>query len=145
MQTRADYENVVADVCRELASRRDTLLRDGLSEDLLVLDPGLGFAKTADHNWAIMAALPELHELGHPILLGASRKAFLGRVGRGEDDLPRPARDRDIETTATSVMAAMAGLWCVRVHDVKSTVRALGVVAAALDHLPDALSGGEAG
>ncbi len=145
MQTRADYDDVVADVCRELASRRDALLAAGLDADLLVLDPGLGFAKTADHNWALMAALPALHELGHPILLGASRKAFLGRVGRGPEEAPRPARDRDVETVATSVMAAMAGLWCVRVHDVRSTVRALAVVAAALDHLPDTPPGEEAG
>ncbi len=137
MQSRAVYDDVVADVCRELGSRRDELLAAGLSEDLLVLDPGLGFAKTAEHNWAILAALPELHELGQPILLGASRKAFLGRLGRAEDEAPRPAAQRDLETTATSVMAAMAGLWCVRVHDVESTVRVLSVVAAALDHLPD--------
>lgn len=137
MQSRAVYDDVVEDVCRELGSRRDALLGAGLSEDLLVLDPGLGFSKTAEHNWEILAALPELHRLGQPILLGASRKAFLGRLGRASGEAPRPAAQRDLETTATSVMAAMAGLWCVRVHDVESTVRALSVVGAALDHLPD--------
>ncbi|GAA6524815.1 dihydropteroate synthase [Intrasporangium sp. DVR] len=140
MQSLAVYDDVVADVCRELASRRDELLDAGLSPDLLVLDPGLGFSKTAEHNWALMAALPELHELGHPILLGASRKTFLGRVGHVPGAPPRPPAERDLETTATSVMAAMAGLWCVRVHDVASTKRVLAVVAAALDQLP-----GEAG
>ncbi|WP_353508645.1 dihydropteroate synthase [Intrasporangium sp.] len=134
MQSLAVYDDVVADVCRELASRRDALLGAGLSENLLVLDPGLGFAKTADHNWSLMAALPALHELGHPILLGASRKAFLGRLGRRAGEAPRPPAARDLETTATSVMAAMAGLWCVRVHDVESTARVLAVVRAALDH-----------
>lgn len=137
MQSRAVYDDVVEDVCRELGSRRDALLGAGLSEDLLVLDPGLGFSKTAEHNWEILAALPELHRLGQPILLGASRKAFLGRLGRASGEAPRPAAQRDLETTATSVMAAMAGLWCVRVHDVESTVRVLSVVGAALDHLPD--------
>jgi dihydropteroate synthase len=137
MQSRATYDDVVVDVLHELGRRRDELLQGGIEEDLLVLDPGLGFAKTADHNWALMAALPALHELGHPILLGASRKAFLGRIGRRPEEVPRPAADRDIETTATSVMAAMAGLWCVRVHDVASTVRALAVVQAALDHAPE--------
>lgn len=141
MQTRADYDDVVADVCRELAERRDALLAGGIDEDNLVLDPGLGFAKNADHNWALMAALPVLHDLGHPILLGASRKTFLGRLGRGADGTPRPAAERDVETTATSVMAAMAGLWCVRVHDVASTVRALSVVQAALDHAPADVEG----
>ncbi len=145
MQSLATYDDVVADVCRELAERRDAILGAGLDEELLVLDPGLGFAKTAEHNWALMAALPELHDLGQPILLGASRKTFLGRLGStggrggaGRDDAaPRPAADRDVETAATSVMAAMAGLWCVRVHDVASTVRSLAVVGAALEHAPD--------
>lgn len=137
MQSRAVYEDVVADVTRELAERRDLLLDSGVDDDLLVLDPGLGFAKTADHNWALLAALPQLHELGHPILLGASRKAFLGRLGREAGEEPRPPAERDPETAATSVMAAMAGLWCVRVHDVVSTVRALAVVDAAVAHAPE--------
>ena len=124
----------------ELSARRDELLEAGIAPDRLVLDPGLGFAKTAEHNWALMAALPVLHGLGHPVLLGASRKTFLGRLGRRADEAPRPAADRDVETTATSVMAAMAGLWCVRVHDVVSTVRALAVVQAALDHAAEDLT-----
>ena len=139
MQSRAVYDDVVQDVVRELGQRRDALLQGGIDEDHLVLDPGLGFAKNADHNWALMAALPALHDLGRPILLGASRKTFLGRLGRDEGAPPRPAAERDVETTATSVMAAMAGLWCVRVHDVASTVRALTVVQAALEHAPDDL------
>jgi dihydropteroate synthase len=140
MQSRAVYTDVVDDVLRELARRRDDLFEAGVADDLLVLDPGLGFAKHAEHNWALMAALPVLHDLGLPVLLGASRKTFLGRLGR-DDGAPRPAADRDIETTATSVMAAMAGLWCVRVHDVASTVRALSVVQAVLDHAPDEVEG----
>ena len=140
MQSRAVYDDVVEDVIRELAQRRDALLEGGIDEERLVLDPGLGFAKNADHNWALMADLPALHELDQPILLGASRKTFLGRLGRDEGGAPRPAPDRDVETTATSVMAAMAGLWCVRVHDVASTVRALSVVQAALEHAPEDLA-----
>ena len=142
MQSRAVYDDVVEEVLRELAERRDALLEGGIDEEHLVLDPGLGFAKNAEHNWALMAALPALHDLGHPILLGASRKTFLGRLGRDEGATPRPAAERDVETTATSVMAAMAGLWCVRVHDVASTVRALTVVQAALEHAPDDLTEG---
>ena len=134
MQSRAAYVDVVEDVCRELIARRDLLLGAGIEPERLVLDPGLGFAKNADHNWALMAALPVLHELGHPILVGASRKTFLGRLGRRDGEAPRPAAERDPETAATSVLAAMAGMWCVRVHDVASTVRALSVVQAALDH-----------
>ncbi|MDC5696248.1 dihydropteroate synthase [Intrasporangium calvum] len=144
MQSLAVYDDVVAEVSRELAARRDELLGAGMSPDLLVLDPGLGFSKTAEHNWALMAALPEFHELGHPVLLGASRKTFLGRVGLAPGEPPRPPAERDLETTVTSVMAAMAGLWCVRVHDVASTVRVLSVVGAALDHLqtPDTSAAG---
>ena len=134
MQSRAAYDDVVEDVCRELIARRDLLLGAGIEPERLVLDPGLGFAKNADHNWALMAALPVLHELGHPILVGASRKTCLGRLGRRDGEAPRPAAERDPETAATSVLAAMAGMWCVRVHDVASTVRALSVVQAALDH-----------
>ncbi|HET7399459.1 MAG TPA: dihydropteroate synthase [Intrasporangium sp.] len=137
MQSRAVYDDVVADVCRELAERRDALLAAGIRQDLLVLDPGLGFAKTAEHNWALLAALPVLHGLGHPLLLGASRKTFLGRLGRHPGEPLRPPAERDVETTATSVLAAMAGLWCVRVHDVASTVRAIAVVEAAMEHAPE--------
>lgn len=138
MQSRAVYDDVVRDVCRELACRRDALLGAGLAEELLILDPGIGFAKTAEHNWALLAALPRLHDLGQPILLGASRKAFLGRVGRAPGDPPRPASDRDVETAATSVLAALARLWCLRVHDVAGTVRALAVVAATRTPTPEA-------
>jgi dihydropteroate synthase len=140
MQSRAVYGNVVGEVLDELSARRDELLEAGIAPERLVLDPGLGFAKTAEHNWALMAALPVLHGLGHPILLGASRKTFLGRLGRGAGETPRPAAERDVETTATSVMAAMAGLWCVRVHDVASTARALAVVQATLDHATEDLT-----
>src|SRR5690242_14334420 len=139
MQSRAVYDDVVAEVLLELGQRREELLTAGIEPEALVLDPGLGFAKNADHNWSLLAALPVLHDLDQPILLGASRKTFLGRLGRAEGAAPRPPADRDVETTATSVMAAMAGLWCVRVHDVASTVRALSVVQAALDHAPEDL------
>ena len=137
MQSLAVYDDVVQDVLRELAERRDALLEAGVEQASLVLDPGLGFAKQAEHNWALLAALPDLHDLRHPILLGASRKTFLGRLGRADGEAPRPAAERDPETAATSVMAAMAGLWCVRVHDVATTVRSLAVVQAATDAAPD--------
>ncbi len=137
MQSRAVYADVVGEVLYELSVRRDEIVRAGVDPERLVLDPGLGFAKTAAHNWQLLAALPELHGLGHPVVLGASRKTFLGRLGRAADEAPRPPAERDLETVATSVMAAMAGLWCVRVHDVPSTVRALAVVQAAADHAPE--------
>jgi dihydropteroate synthase len=123
MQTRAVYDDVVADVCAELAARRDAAQAAGVTD--VVLDPGLGFAKNADHNWALLRALPELGGLGRPLLIGASRKAFLGALLDG-----RPAADRDAASTAVTVLAAHAGVWGVRVHDVASSADAVRVVAA---------------
>ena len=134
MQDNAAYGDVVAEVCRELASRRDAALAAGVRSDRLVLDPGLGFAKLAEHNWALLAHLPVLHELGQPILLGASRKAFLGRVGRPDGTAPRPTAQRDAATAATTVLAGLAGVWAVRVHDVRSTRDALDVLEATAAH-----------
>jgi dihydropteroate synthase len=122
MQTRATYDDVVAQVCAELAARRDAAAAAGIRD--IVLDPGLGFAKDADHNWALLRALPELQALGRPLLLGASRKAFLGGLLDG-----RPAPQRDAATTAITALAAAAGAWAVRVHDVASSADAVRVAA----------------
>lgn len=129
MQDSAVYGDVVQEVCRELSERRDAILAAGVSPERLVLDPGLGFAKNADHNWALLAHLEALQALGQPVLVGASRKTFLGRIGVAEGDPPRPADDRDVASSATSVLCALAGVWGVRVHDVASTRDALAVVA----------------
>lgn len=130
MQRRAVYTDVVAQVCAELAERAAAAVAAGVARHRLILDPGLGFAKQAEHNWALLAGLPALHELGYPLLVGASRKAFLGRVGRPDGAPPRPPLERDVATVATSVYAAQAGVWAVRVHDVAGTRDALDVVAA---------------
>jgi len=134
MQDRAAYGDVVVEVCRELAVRRDVALAAGIRSDRLVLDPGLGFAKLAEHNWSLLAHLSALADLELPLLLGASRKAFLGKVGRPEGASPRPPMQRDAATAATSVLAALAGVWAVRVHDVRSTRDALDVVEASMAH-----------
>ena len=125
MQRRAVYGDVVADVCHELAQRRDAALAAGVAADRLVLDPGLGFAKTPEHSWALLRALPTLAGLGHPLLVGASRKGFLGAV-LGD----RPAGERDDATTAVTVVAAQAGAWAVRVHQARANADAVRVVAA---------------
>lgn len=130
MQTRAVYDDVVAEVCAELTERRDVLLAAGIDGADLVLDPGLGFAKLTHHNWAVLARLDALLQLGQPVLVGASRKTFLGRLGVPADAPPRPPAERDAATAATSVLAALAGVWGVRVHDVPSTRDALAVVSA---------------
>ena len=130
MQTRADYEDVVRDVTAELTARREAARAAGVADDRLVLDPGLGFAKHADHSWALLGALPELARLG-PLLVGASRKGFLGALLAGPDGAPRPAQDRDDATAAVTVLAAAAGAWAVRVHAVRASADAVRVVAAA--------------
>ena len=134
MQSRAVYDDVVAEVCRELAERRDAAVGAGVAPERIVLDPGLGFAKTAEHNWTLLAHLDALGHLGHPVLIGASRKAFLGRLGRPGQQPPAPPLERDDATVATSVLAALAGVWAVRVHDVVSTRWALDVVEAVRAH-----------
>ena len=121
MQSRAVYDDVVAEVCAELSQRLDACAAAGVTD--VVVDPGIGFAKTADHNWALLQGLPALQALG-PVLLGTSRKAFLGALLGG-----REPQGRDAATTALSVLAAQAGCWGVRVHDVTGTVDALAVLA----------------
>ncbi|MGO1166149.1 MAG: dihydropteroate synthase [Janibacter sp.] len=129
MQSRASYDDVVTEVCRELLERVDVLLAAGATREQLVLDPGIGFAKTAAHNWELLAGLEQVVDLGYPVLLGTSRKGFLGSVGRREG-AERPLDSRAVVTAATSARAARAGVWCVRVHDVTATVDAIDVAAA---------------
>ncbi|MEV0152610.1 dihydropteroate synthase [Micromonospora sp. NPDC050686] len=127
MRALASYTDVVADVRAELAQRVDEALAAGVAADRIVIDPGLGFAKTAAHNWELSARLPELIDLGFPLLFGASRKSYLGRLLADADGQPRPTAGREAATAATSVLAVAAGAWGVRVHDVRGTADALAV------------------
>jgi len=129
MQGRAVYDDVVADVVRELTERVDALVGAGVSPDAVVLDPGFGFAKRAEHNWQLLRRIDDVVGLGHRVLVGTSRKTFLGSVGRSPETA-RPPLERDVATAATTVHVARHGVWCVRVHDVAGTVDALDVVAA---------------
>jgi dihydropteroate synthase len=130
MQELATYDDVVAEVRDELCQRVDAALRAGVSADRIILDPGLGFAKLPAHNWRLSAHLPELVALGFPVLVGASRKSYLGALLAGPDGTPRPVGEREAATVATSLLAVQAGAWGVRVHDVRATVDALKVLAA---------------
>ncbi|TDB99637.1 dihydropteroate synthase [Micromonospora fluostatini] len=127
MRDLARYTDVVADVRAELAHRVDEALRAGVAADRIIVDPGLGFAKTAEHNWELSARLPELLDLGHPLLFGASRKSYLGQLLADPAGQPRATDGRAAATVATSVLAVAAGAWGVRVHDVRGTVDALAV------------------
>ena len=128
MQQRAVYTDVVAEVTAELRARLESLLQAGVDRRQLVLDPGLGFAKQPPHNWQLLNRLAELRALDQPVLIGASRKAFLGALLRSGDHTPAPAA-RDMATAAVSALAAAAGAYCVRVHDVPLTLDAVRVAA----------------
>jgi dihydropteroate synthase len=125
-----DYRDVVAEVRAELLAAVDDAVAAGVDPAQLVIDPGLGFAKTGQHNWALLHALPELVATGVPVLLGASRKRFLGTLLAGPDGSPRPPDGRETATAVISALAALHGAWGVRVHDVRASVDALKVVGA---------------
>ncbi|MFE3452735.1 dihydropteroate synthase [Nonomuraea sp. NPDC059194] len=130
MERRAIYSDVVAEVREELAKRVALVLAEGVAESQIVLDPGLGFAKNAEHNWALLAGIDKLAELGFPLLIGASRKRFLGRLLADADGAARPFGRSDHATTAVTALAAQAGAWCVRVHEVGPNADAVRVAAA---------------
>jgi dihydropteroate synthase len=129
MQQRAHYDDVVAEVCAELDARLAAVVAAGVAADQIVLDPGLGFAKTADHNWTLLAHLAALRALGRPLLVGASRKSFLGDLLASADGTRRPTAGRDDATAAVTVLAALGGAWAVRVHEVQASADAVRVVA----------------
>jgi dihydropteroate synthase len=121
---------VVATVREELLASVDAAVHAGVDPSRLIIDPGLGFAKTAEHNWALLRALPEFVGSGIPVLVGASRKRFLGTLLAGPDGEPRSPDGRETATAVISALAALHGAWGVRVHDVRASVDALRVVEA---------------
>jgi len=125
MQSLANYRDVVAEVADELAERVVAALRAGIRRDRILLDPGLGFAKRTEHNVALMRRLHELRSLGFPIVVGPSRKSFLGEILGG-----RLVQDRDDATTACVALLVAAGAKVVRVHEVKPSLDALKVAFA---------------
>ena len=127
MNTLTDYQDVVADVTNEISKQVDVAVAAGIARQRIVIDPGIGFAKTVDQNWPILKHLDVLEELGLPILMGASRKKFLGEL-LIKDGVPRNSDERESATTAISTLMAARGLWAVRVHDVKSSSDAIAVV-----------------
>jgi dihydropteroate synthase len=129
MQERTEYDDVVGDVCRELAGRLETAEAAGIDRERIVLDPGIGFSKTGKQNWEVLAGLDRLHELGRPLLVATSRKRFLGTLLADDEGELRPPRERDDATAATSALAAAAGAWCVRVHSVPASLDAVRVAA----------------
>ena len=121
--TTADSLDIVAAVRKDLSLRVAELIVTGVRQERIILDPGLGFAKTANHNWAILGQLPALIGLGFPVLIGASRKRFLGELLAAD----APIEHRDAATATISAIAAERGVWGVRVHNVAETRAALTV------------------
>ena len=130
MNSRAVYADVVAEVTGELRQRLDAVAAGGVDPERIIVDPGLGFAKDSGHDLALLAHLVDMRALGHPVLVAASRKRFLGRVLAGGQGDPPPARERDAATAAVSAIAAREGAWAVRVHDVRPTADAVRVARA---------------
>jgi dihydropteroate synthase len=133
MDSLATYDDVVTNVRDELSARVDAALAAGVSPEALVLDPGLGFAKRAEHNWALLRRLDVLQALGFPVLVGASRKRFLGSLLADKEGVPRPPDGREDATAAISALVAAAGVWGVRVHDVRRSLDAVKVAEACHD------------
>ncbi len=123
------YDDVVAEVRAELTAQVELAVAAGVDPSRLILDPGLGFAKNADHNWALLGALPEFVADGLPILIGASRKRFLGAL-LADTDGPRPPDGREVATATVSALAALHGAWGVRVHEVRASLDAIAVTDA---------------
>jgi dihydropteroate synthase len=133
MYSRAVYTDLVGEVRAELARRIEAVVAAGVDPGRIVVDPGLGFGKRPEHNWPLLARLAEVGQLGgrtFPVLVGASRKGFLGLLLAGPDGTPRPLDGRDGATVAISALAAAAGAWCVRVHQVTANADAVRAAAA---------------
>jgi dihydropteroate synthase len=126
MRELAVYTDVVKEVCAELGARVDAAIAGGVAADRIVVDPGIGFAKTPEHNWRLSARLEQVVALGFPVLFGSSRKSYLGSLLADERG-PRPVDEREAATIATTLLALQAGVWGVRVHGVRGNVDAIKV------------------
>ncbi|WP_433871029.1 dihydropteroate synthase [Saccharopolyspora sp. CA-218241] len=130
MGSLATYRDVVAEVRDELLGQVEAALAAGVREEAIVLDPGLGFAKTAAHDWELLNRLEVFTGSGFPVLVGASRKRFLGRLLADADGKPRPPSGRETATAVVSALSADRGAWGVRVHDVRASLDAVAVTRA---------------
>ena len=134
MQSLASYADVVTEVIAELGTQLAESANAGVAMEKLIIDPGFGFAKTGEHNWQLLQRLDEFDVLGRPLLVGVSRKTFLGRLLADADGSPRPPKERDDATTALTAVLALRGVWGVRVHSVRATRDAIAVVQRLLSH-----------
>jgi dihydropteroate synthase len=130
MYAHAVYDDPARDVIAELARRVEAAAAAGIPPSRMILDPGIGFGKRGEQNWAVLRGIPRLLGLAPRVLVGTSRKRFLGEtLGTPDEPVVDLAR-RDLATAVTSVLAAQAGAWAVRVHDVSTTRDALSIAHA---------------
>ena len=127
MMNKADYQDLVAEVAHELSGQITLANESGISSDRIVIDPGIGFAKLPEQNWELLKHLSELKQLGHSILVGASRKRFIGEL-LAKDGVDRDVLEREAATTAITTYLAQTNIWAVRVHDVQAAADAIAVV-----------------
>lgn len=127
MQNRPQYDDVLHEVCDFLAERRDALMQAGVKPDQISLDPGIGFGKTVEDNLKLLGGVARLRELGCPVLIGHSRKRFIGHI------LHDDSADRDAGTIGVSVALALQGCEILRIHDVRGTCQALQLLAAVVE------------
>ena len=128
MNSLTEYQDVVRDVTNEIGEQVAVAVSAGVARNRIAIDPGIGFAKTVDQNWPILKHIDVLESLGLPILMGASRKKFLGELLSKNGDA-RHMDDREAATTAISVLMAQRNTWCVRVHDVRGSRDVIEVVS----------------
>ncbi|MFM9276143.1 dihydropteroate synthase [Pseudarthrobacter sp. NKDBFgelt] len=128
MNSLADYKDVAGEVVAELAGVRDKLYAAGVTAEKIIVDPGLGFAKNDAQNWELLQNLDQLDSLGHRVLVGASRKRFLGTLLTVAGKAAAP-EERDAATAAITAISAYRGAWAVRVHDVGPSLDAVKVAA----------------
>lgn len=136
MHENTAYGDVVADVMDELTGQRDQALSLGIPAERIILDPGIGFSKTAEHNWLLLRHLDRFQGLGHRVLLGVSRKGFLGSLLGG-----KPAPERDAATAAVTAWAAIHGVWAVRTHEISMQLDAAAVGSRLADFQPPPAAG----
>lgn len=133
MHAHTHYRDVVADVITELGARLDALTTAGINPDRIIIDPGLGFAKTAEQSWQLLRRLGALHTLGQPVLVGASRKSFL--TGLAPPSITPGTAFGDTATAAITALAAARGAYAVRVHDVATSSIAARIAEAMAEPL----------
>lgn len=128
MQKNPNYDNVIDEICDFLTNQVDFAINKGVSSDKIIIDPGIGFGKTLNDNYEIIAKLSQICDLGHPVLVGPSRKSFIGTT------LDEPVEKRLEGSVTAAAMCYHSGAKILRVHDVKETKKSLSIVKKIIEN-----------